>query len=111
MTPFEVYLVMQASLVGDVLLGFGSSIAVLAALLIVIGHIEEFEDTTIKLLWRTLKVSAFAFALGVLTPNTRTLAAMYVLPTVTSEKWQTEAADIYALAKSALREAVVGEEE
>jgi hypothetical protein len=109
MTAFEVYLVMQAStvigafaLAGVIALGLGA---------IVWGSAHDDDEPKVAAIGKKITyVSLLMLSAATFIPSTGTLAAMYVVPEITSEKWRTEAADIYALAKDALREAVRGDE-
>lgn len=111
MTPFEVYLVMQASSVKTGFLLVGGLTSACSLLVMSICAMDGAEESTWAACKRYCGAGVLGFLMGFIVPSTQTVAAMYVLPTVTSEKWQTEAADIYSLAKKALQESLTGNEE
>lgn len=106
MTAFEVYLIMQA----DTLSAAAGLVAVgFAALTIPALDLHVEEGVSWKAPVTTFAVAVLAFLFWLLMPNTKTLAAMYVIPAVTSEhaveKIAPEVREVWELAKDALREA------
>lgn len=106
MTAFEVYLVMQADSV--------VVCSIIAALILALASVPvALLASDGQLTWKVPKVlcslAAVFFLVAMLTPSTKTLAAMYVIPAVTSEhaveKIAPEVREVWELAKDALREA------
>lgn len=110
-SAFETYLLFQLDTVVKALgllsvLGF-SVVAVMAAYRFIELDEEEREvfDKTYNRCWQTLIV---LFALTTFVPDSKTVAAMIVLPAITSDKVietvTPEAREVYDLAKKALRQ-------
>jgi hypothetical protein len=105
MTAFEVYLVMQADSI-RLLLGC----AAFGFVALCILSLEVRDGKAYLRVPRFVLLMAVALFSGVmLVPSTKTLAAMYVIPAVTSEhaveKIAPEVREVWELAKDALREA------
>ena len=122
MSPFLVYLMMQADTIGKmllvlaVLLGLASIVTCVIRVAVANDVAEEDikNETKYWRIWTTAKsiqrkvLVSFLVSLAAATcmPSTKTVALMVVLPKLTSPKAMdamgTEAADLYKLAKEAL---------
>ena len=106
MTAFEVYLVMQAdniSQVATIFFVYGC----LAALMLKLVYALERNEGCQRWFRIISFVSVFSGVIWVLMPNSKTIAAMYVVPAITSNKFiepvGREAKEVYDLAKKALK--------
>lgn len=114
-SPFEVYLVLQLnSLVGaSVLIAIISACG--ATLALILPRMEYRPDDDDIARWdrrakKVLKIGSVALLLSVVVPSSKTAAAMFILPALTSdqviEPVSREAKELYGLAKKALQNAV-----
>jgi hypothetical protein len=113
MSPFLVYLLFQADSIGDAL-GFIAALAGVALIISIPVRIAAKAtldtDEVSPLVHRACGVAnlvcPFLIAAGILMPSTKTIAAMIVLPKITSpqaiDTMSKESRDIYDLAKKAL---------
>jgi uncharacterized protein YqhQ len=108
-TPFEVYIVMQADSVGKVVGLISILLGVATLMCLLFGHIEE-EEKAIAAGKKTAIALIISLAFSALLPSTKTAAAMIVIPAiVNNEALQKEAGDLYKIAKQALADAVAEE--
>lgn len=106
-TPFEVYIVMQADDVKNALEGLAGLSLLTAGCLVVFSSLAEEALVVPK---KSTALLIFGILCGVtssLVPSTKTAAAMLVVPAiVNNERLQKEASELYQIAKKALKEAV-----
>lgn len=107
MSPFTVYLIMQADALG-VLVGvvffFGMVFLIYLWFIRVMDDDESTSDSVKRLCRNLAVVVTTAGILMVTVPSSKALAVIYVLPQLTSEPAQAEMREVYDLAKEALRE-------
>lgn len=116
LTPFQVYLVMQLDSINTLAFVFG----VLSAIVFTISFIcyvvnnasskkEEAAcaEMALGIAKKVGVLAALSLILGTFLPSTKTAAAMIVLPAIANnEAIQTEAGELYGLAKEGLRNLV-----
>ena len=104
MSALDIYLVMQADEFKTVVGIFGTVFCALGGILTAMAHVEDLERK-LKVSFGVMLATGFLFAaVSTLTPSTKTLAAMIVLPDIiNSPELKSEAHELYSLAKEALR--------
>lgn len=122
-SPWEIYFVLQLDAIRGAL---GVATALLTSAAIVTAVVGAFETSDgqwnegskkngaalLRLTKRLFVCVVPLFALAVLTPGSKTAAAMVIIPAIANnETIQKEAADLYGLAKQALSEAVKPDDE
>lgn len=121
MTAWNIYLVMQADKVSAALNIFAAGVSVLCIISLVVWFMGIMPPTTEvnvqyaeqwrRVFWKTLFVSILLWIGYLAVPSTRTLAVMYVLPAVVNnEDVQSEARELYELAKEGLHQLVEQED-
>lgn len=116
-SAFEVYLIFQLDSIKDAVTGVGVAALCAAVGATVYGLIgASDEEPWAPRLLRWAKVSAVVAALSLLvsaaTPSSRAAAAIVILPAIANnETIQREAAEVYDLAKDALRKLATSSEE
>lgn len=114
-SAFDVYLVMQLDSIVSTATIFAIIAGLASVLNLVIGVIasideEDFAPRLLRSGKLCLSACLVFAAVATLTPSTKTMAAMIVLPALTSDEVvqpvKKEAAELYDLAKQALRQAV-----
>ena len=112
MSAFEVYVMMQADSVSNAMYGVGALFGTLSIASSFVWWMANMEGEPAPkgLLATSLGIasaSAMVFMLAVLTPKTKTIAAMYVLPkVVANEQLKEDAAEIYNLAVEGLKKSL-----
>lgn len=105
MTPFQVYLLLQMDRIVFTTVGLAISAAIVGLICAGFGAAESHEGAS-RFGKRSIIASFFLFSIFLLTPSTSTVAAMIVLPKVTSpealDALGKEGKELYGLAKKAL---------
>lgn len=113
-TPFDVYLVMQMDSISDIFIVLSCIFGALAfiGLLAYVPLSDKIDENGMKRHFKRVKVAFVLFIMFCVTssliPNTKTLAAMYILPKVANsefvnETMPTEARELLDLTKEAIR--------
>lgn len=111
MTAWDVYWMMQADQLRGLFL-LGAAVSGFSSFFLTLTFSEIGDEATVdgtKSFWRCVKWAWAATALfgaaAVVTPSTKTIAAMYVLPRLANnEQLQKDAGEVYELAVEALKE-------
>lgn len=106
-SPFEVYLVLQMD---DINVGLGIALltSIVCAVVYTIFIVHEY-DGDMKVYKLPFIAPALLLAMFSLTPSTKTLAAMFIVPPLVNEGLPVvteEARELYGLARRALEEAI-----
>lgn len=112
-SAWQVYLVMQLDAISTVACVFGTLLSIPACFFGGVGLIED-DDRQIKVAKSFLSISIPLLIIGTVLPNSRTAAAMIVVPALTGkevvEPVAGEAKELYDLAKEALKNLAKKEE-
>lgn len=118
-SPLELYFILQLdSIIG--VLGFVSGMSLFVICMIVLGIViahaaDSYHENTVherfapysKFIKKTAVVTVVTGALATFLPSTKNAAAIVVIPAiVNNETIQREAADLYGMAKQALKDAI-----
>jgi hypothetical protein len=109
MNAFEVYLFMQLSSIAIGLLFIGIGFAFMGGAQAIAIDIEyKVKDKCFKKPKRNLQIATIIILFVSLIPSRETIAAMYILPKITSQEFvepaTAEAKELYELLKKALKE-------
>lgn len=111
-SPWEIYWVMQLDTINN-FAGLASFIGLFAVAFVWGFVLSETEGMVTRIAASALTAMwALVLALAVFLPNSKTAAAMIVIPAIANnERFQAEASDLYDLAKQGLKKIVATDEE